>query len=138
MPEYSGSALYISYIHSAGTVALGTNYRTCSDNPDVEMIEITAGSDADKSYVVGPKSGNVSVTFLDETAAGTATYNALGTGTYGTLIIRQPETDYPGHLPGRADLAFLQRRNRSDGGIPVQRSSGQCSQLTSSCPAGGN
>lgn len=92
MPEYSGSALYLSYIHSAGTVALGTNYRTCSDNPDVELIEVTAGSDADKSYVTGPKSGNVSVTFLDETASGTAIYNALGTGTNGTLIISRMGT----------------------------------------------
>ena len=85
MAEYSGSALYVNWTSSAGTVVLSTDYRTLNDDPDGELIEVTAGADANKTFLPSVKSGKVSLNYLDQTS-GTATTKALAFGVQGTLV----------------------------------------------------
>lgn len=85
MAEYSGSALYLSWIHPGGTVVFSSDYRSFNDDPEGDLIEVTAGSDAYKNFIGGVSSGKCSLTYLEQ-ASGTANYNSLAFGTFGTLI----------------------------------------------------
>lgn len=85
MTAYVGSALYVSWIHSGGTVALSGDFRQLNYSPSIEMIEETAGSDANKLYLAGVKDGQVSYSAIMQ-SKGTALTNALAEGTSGTLI----------------------------------------------------
>ena len=89
MAEFSGSALVVKWVTTAGTVDLSGDYRTLNLDPSINMIEATAGSDTDKVYLPSVKDKKVSYTGVFQ-SAGTATEDALVEGTYGTLTI-QPE-----------------------------------------------
>lgn len=90
MAEFYGGSASIQWVYSGGTAALNGNYRQVQYNPEVELLEITAGADAAKSYLAAQKSGQVVVSGLIDTGgtignvAGTA---ALVEGTGGTLIL---------------------------------------------------
>lgn len=100
MPAYSGSAVVVDWVTSSGTTGLHADYKTISYTPSVDLIEVTAGSDADKSYVVGPKSGQASFTGIMQ-ASGTAITAKLIEGQVGTLNI------YPeGSASGKQKLSF--------------------------------
>jgi hypothetical protein len=86
MAEYTGSALYMTWIHPAGTAVLSTDYRTVSTAPTIGLVQSTAGSDAANTYLTTVKDGVISWAGVDQTA-GTVLYVALKEGTSGTLII---------------------------------------------------
>jgi hypothetical protein len=86
MATYSGSALVIDWVTSSGTTGLHADYRTLSYTPTIDLIETTAGADADKNYVVGVKSGNASFAGIMQ-ASGTAITAKLIEGQIGTLKI---------------------------------------------------
>lgn len=86
MAEYSGSALYLAWIHSGGTVTMHGDFRTFSFNPSVKTALATAGSDADEAYLAGVKDASMSVGLVAQ-SAGTALEDALVEGASGTLLV---------------------------------------------------
>jgi hypothetical protein len=85
MPAFSGSSLYVEWIHSGGTLVLTGEQRTFSYKPGVKLLDQTAGSDVADSFIKGTKNGNASIELVQQ-AGGSATFNALVEGAYGTLI----------------------------------------------------
>lgn len=88
MPEFTGSALLLSWITTAGTQTLGADYRTVSWTPTVAYADVSAGSDTHVGRLTALKDATAAVTLVDN--GGTATYAALQPGMAGTLII-QPQ-----------------------------------------------
>lgn len=85
--RYTGKDLYAEFICAAGTIALTGDQRSLSVDREADMVDVTAGSEADKSYVSRLKDGTAEVEVLDQ--AGTAATDleaALPEGTSGTLI----------------------------------------------------
>ena len=84
--EFAGSALYLAWIYSGGTVALNTEFRTFNWSPTLNFIDATAGADTYErilaSYGVG---GDIAFSMLAQTN-GTAILTALARATKGTLI----------------------------------------------------
>ena len=86
MPEFSGSALYGTWVYSGGTVVLSGNQRTCTISPTVDYIDTTAGSDARKTRLASLKDITASWSMLYQ-VGGTALEDALAEGTQGTLNV---------------------------------------------------
>lgn len=86
MAAYSGSALYADWVYSGGTITLQGDYRQIDYTPSIELIEESAGSDANKLYVTGIKDGQLTYSAIMQ-SGGTALSNALAEGTEGTLTI---------------------------------------------------
>ena len=86
MTEFSGSALYLAWIHPAGTLVMSPDYREFSFEPGRKTIDTTAGSDTFQQSIAGiGVPGPVSVKGVMQTA-GTAMITALANATVGTLI----------------------------------------------------
>ena len=68
-----------------GSTVLSGTYRTFSATEDADLVDGSAGVDANKSFLVALKSGKASVELVDQ-AAGTALWTAVAPGTSGTLI----------------------------------------------------
>jgi len=84
MANYSGSAANTDWIYSGGTVALDGDFRNFSYNTGIEIINTTAGADADATHIVGVKSGQFAAELVQQ-VGGTAIDTALQVGTQGTL-----------------------------------------------------
>jgi hypothetical protein len=90
MAEFYGSSASIQWVYTSGTAQLSGNYRKVDYKPSVDLIDVTAGSDAAKLYISAQKDGQLTVSGLVDTGgtvgniAGTA---ALVEGTGGTLIL---------------------------------------------------
>lgn len=84
MAEITGKNAYWTWVHTGGTVVLSTDYRTLSTNPTIGLADSTAGSDADRTYLVTVKDGTYDWSGLYQ-AAGTVLKAALREGTEGTL-----------------------------------------------------
>lgn len=86
MTEFAGSALYLAWIYSGGTVTLQTDFRNFSWQPTLNFIDATAGADTYEnlltSYGVG---ADIPVTMLAQNN-GTALAAALARQTQGTLL----------------------------------------------------
>jgi len=91
MPEYTGKDMAISWIHAGGTIALAGDYRTISSSPSIGLVDASAGSDADRTYLTTLKDGTYSLSMLAQTA-GTVLRDALLEGTSGTLLIKPEGT----------------------------------------------
>ncbi len=89
--KFSGSALYMEWVYSGGTVVLSGQQRSVSLSPSVDMHDATAGDDADKVYLPGTKDAVVSYQGLMSQIGDSPSYtdveNALVEGTQGTLVI---------------------------------------------------
>lgn len=91
--EFSGSALYATFVHAGGTVVLNTDFRTANYTPTLEKIDATAGADAYRQTLASfanaqfnfsgifPSTGTAMMTGLKEGTTGTITYAAAGTAT---------------------------------------------------------
>ena len=108
MAEFTGSALLLSWITTAGTQTLGSDYRTVGWNPTVAYADITAGADTHIGRLPTLKDATAAVTLVD--SSGTAVYAALQPGMAGTLII-QPE----GTAANKRKITFP---CYSDGAVP--------------------
>lgn len=91
MPEYTGAALVANYIYTGGTVGLNADYRSIETTKSIGLVEATAGSDTNKSYLSTVKDGKYTWNAVAQTA-GTVLETALVAGTYGTLIIQREGT----------------------------------------------
>ena len=84
MAEYSGSALYLSWVTAAGTAVPSPDFRTFTTSETVDEIDTTAGSDARKSYITGPIDGEASLNYVEQ-SLGTANWQKFVPGAEGTL-----------------------------------------------------
>jgi hypothetical protein len=89
MADFSGSALDVKWQYGTGTYTLTGDQRTFSYTPSIDLIETTAGADANKNYISGPKDGQAQFEALMQTGTaltGTAMYSTLNEGNAGTLV----------------------------------------------------
>lgn len=91
MAEYTGSALYATFISSAGTAVLNTDYRTLNTDPTIGLVKSSAGSDADETYLTTLKDGKYSWKGVAQ-AGGTVLESQLVEGLSGTLTIGREGT----------------------------------------------
>lgn len=82
MAHYSGQALYVEF---AG-VDCSADYRALDVSREYKIENTTAGADVDESHILLTRSAEFELTYLDETAAGTAIQRALYEGAQGTLV----------------------------------------------------
>ena len=85
MAGQAGSALYLEWVHAAGTTVLNADFKDWNYSPSIDYVEDTAGADTHKHYQPGLKSGQASLNFIHQ-AGGSVILNALKEGTEGTLI----------------------------------------------------
>ena len=85
MAEYSGSALYFTWIYPSGTINFSGDYRTLTDNVEGNIIDASAGSDPYTVPIAGIQNGKVTLTYVDQ-AGGTTNMYACDFGTQGTII----------------------------------------------------
>lgn len=101
MAEFiAGPTMVLSWIYTGGTVALAGDYRTCSWNPSVNLVDSSAGADTHVQRLAALKDATASVTLVAQTA-GTIINAALDAGVSGTLLI-QPE----GTATGKRKITF--------------------------------
>lgn len=91
MTEYTGSSLVVSFVNPAGTLTLGTDYRSLSSSPSIGLVKATAGNDTDDTYLTTTKDGKYSWSGVAQ-SGGTALEDQLLEGTQGTLIIGREGT----------------------------------------------
>jgi hypothetical protein len=84
MPGQHGSALYLRWVTTNGTSVLSADYRQFSYAPSIDLIEDTAGADANKHRLVGLKDGQATLNYVHQ-AGGSVIMSQLDEGTEGTL-----------------------------------------------------
>lgn len=85
--RYIGDQLYVEFIAPAGTIALTGDQRTLSVDREVDLVDITAADEADKTYLSTLKDGSAEIEVLDQASiSATGFEEALAEGTKGTLI----------------------------------------------------
>ena len=101
MSDYTGRNLYMTFIHPAGTVVLNTDYRSVNTDEQIDLVDVAAGSDTDRTYKIAIKDGSIAYAGLHQ-AAGTAIKQALEAGNIGTVILSpegtasgKPKETYP-------------------------------------------
>jgi len=94
---YAGSALYLAWVYSGGTVQIETNFRNFSWPQDLNYIDATAGADTFEvlldSYGTG---GDITATVVGQ-VSGTVILKACAKKTKGTLIYG-PEGNSTGNI----------------------------------------
>jgi len=82
--EYAGSACYVSWVWSGGTVSLYVDARNFNYAPSIDFIDATAGADAARKRINSFKDGQASLASLAQ-SDGTAFVAACAEGVGGTL-----------------------------------------------------
>lgn len=86
MSAFAGSAMYLGWVYSGGTVQLETDFRTFSWTPTLNFIDATAGADTYEELLASYGTGvEIPVTMVLQ-ADGTALLTALTRQTAGTLV----------------------------------------------------
>ena len=85
MAKYRGSALIAVWIWPGGTLILQGAYESLETNFEIELLDVSSGSDTDREYIPGLRKGGITYKTFDDTA-GTATVVAFREGTFGTLL----------------------------------------------------
>lgn len=109
MPAISGSAMYLAWIYTGGTVRIDTDYRQFDYAPTLSIIDASAGADTFREYIGGiGEGGAISVSCVLQ-SGGTAFLSSLATNTAGTLVYGpmgtatgQPKTTIPALSKGPA------------------------------------
>jgi hypothetical protein len=87
--EYSGSALHVAWITSAGTATLTGKQRTFRTSETADEIDATGGSDQAAVFLPKFTASEASISVVDtlgsQGTAGTATWAALAPQVQGTL-----------------------------------------------------
>jgi len=87
MPAFSGKYLVVLWFtDTAGTVDLSGDFRQFSYNEANDMIDQTAGADANKTYIPGLKDNQSQLTAIYQ-KGGTALLDAVTSGLQGTLFV---------------------------------------------------
>jgi len=85
--RYVGKDLYAQFICAAGTITLTGDQRSLSVDREVDLADITAGSEVDKSYIATLKDGTAEIEVMDQAGIGGTNFEAaLPEGTSGTLV----------------------------------------------------
>lgn len=85
--RYTGKDLYVEFVYSGGTITLSGDQRTLTVDREVDLVDVSASSEADKSYLATLKDGSAEVEILDQAdTASTGYEEAIPEGTSGTLI----------------------------------------------------
>jgi hypothetical protein len=104
--RYTGKDLYAEFICAAGTIVLTGDQRSLSVDREVDLADITAGNESDKSYLATIKDGTAEMEILDQASAvGTGLEAAMPEGTSGTLIYAPKGTT--GGYPKRGWAAYV-------------------------------
>jgi hypothetical protein len=82
--EFAGSACYVQWVWSGGTVVLSTESRNFSYTPSKEYIDVTAGQDTNRKRLPSFGDGQASLEYTAQ-SDGTVTLAALAEGVHGTL-----------------------------------------------------
>lgn len=86
MAAFSGSAMYLAWIWTGGTLVLNTDFRQFDWTPTLSLIDSTAGADTFREYIGGiGEGGDISLSMVMQ-ASGTATIAALARGNVGTIL----------------------------------------------------
>lgn len=85
MPHAAGSALYVRFIHSGGTVTVTGDQRAVSWDDTQSFADVTAGTDAATSQVLTTYSVTGSLDFVDNGTGAATLKQALYPGNSGTL-----------------------------------------------------
>lgn len=86
MPAFSGSALYLAWVYSGGTITLHGDFRQFDWTPSLSLIESTAGADTFREYISGiGEGGDIGVSLVMQTGS-TALLSALARGVSGTIL----------------------------------------------------
>ena len=85
MATITGKDLYLTWIHSGGTVVLSGDYTQFTDTPSVELLDESAGADEYRTYVARLKDATYALSVRYQ-SAGSALVNSLAAGNSGTLI----------------------------------------------------
>ncbi len=102
MTDYVGKNVYMTFVYPGpGTVVLSGDFRTVATNENVSLADVTAGADADRTFIATIKDGNISYAGLHQ-SAGTALKQALEAGSVGTIVFSpegttatNPKETYP-------------------------------------------
>ena len=89
MPAYSGSALDVKWLYGSGTTVMSGDYKTFTYNPSIDLLDQSAGSDANKTYITALKDGRCAFNGLLQSgtsAGGTVMLANLIEGYSGTLV----------------------------------------------------
>lgn len=131
MATFKGSSLALSWTTAGATVALEGDFQSCTLNDSVDLAEITAGADTNKTYLTGAKDGDAAVTYYHQ--GGTTDIGQLLPGQAGTLFIypegtasTYPKYTFPALCQGanqsypyagavEINVAFQQNGTRIDG-----------------------
>lgn len=87
MAKFSGSALYATWVYSGGTVTLSGNQRSFDFNPDIDLIDVTAGADAGKARIPAVADHSSSFSFIPDQSTFITVEAAVKEGTQGTLNV---------------------------------------------------
>jgi hypothetical protein len=105
--RYTGQNLYAEFICSAGTIALSGDQRSLTVDREVDVVDVSAGSDTDKSYLATLKDGTAEIEVMDQASvAATGLEAAMPEGTSGTLIYAPQGT--ASTKPKRGFVAIVQ------------------------------
>lgn len=80
MAEYTGSTLYLTF----GSTVLSGDYRNFDDNEEIGLVDASAGSDANRTYLTTLKDGKATVELVAQTG-GTPLWDAMMIGSANTL-----------------------------------------------------
>ncbi len=90
MSEFAGSSLVAQWVQAAATTTITGDHKSFSYTPSINLIDATAGADANKTYIPGVKDGTWTFNAILQAgsgAGGTLTYSTLAEGNIGTLIV---------------------------------------------------
>lgn len=80
-----GLGLYIKWTTTTGTVTLHDDYTAWDVSQDIDLPEVTAGNEADATFIAGIAKGTGKLTYYDTGLSGTSVANQLQKGQYGTI-----------------------------------------------------
>ncbi len=96
-----GEGLVIRWITTGGTFTLHDDYTTLDVDRSIDLIDVTAGQEADKSYINGIKDGTAKLTYFAQSTGGTLLENNVVEGVRGTF-----EYSPRGTLAGKPKRGF--------------------------------
>lgn len=80
-----GAGLVARWITAAGTYTVQDDYTKLDVDQSIDLIDVTAGNEADKTFITGIKDGTAKLDFIAQGTAGTAAELQMVPGTIGTF-----------------------------------------------------